>query len=118
MSGQWRGLAVVLRIGLIVAAGIAIPAAIVVALRSAPAAAEVLATWRQAAVGNQEIPRLTPRGEVAEIASRTAIAALIAIPGAGYATICIMFVRRRRIAYATMAVLQLLLLLSVAVGAV
>ena len=114
MNESWRGLAIVLRVGLIVAAGIAIPATIVMALGSSSVAAELLATWRQAADATQQ----SPGGAAAVTASRAAIAALIAIPTAGYAAIGVMFVRRRRIAYATMTALQLVLLISVAVGAV
>lgn len=118
MNEPWRGLALVLRVGLIVAAGIAIPATIVVALRSSSVAAELLASWRQAAGGTQQGPGAVPGAAVAVTASRAAIAALIAIPTAGYAAIGVMFVRRRRIAYATMTALQLVLLISVAVGAI
>ena len=115
MSRQWRGFAVTLRIGLIVAAGIAIPATIIAAVqRSSPVAAEAVLTRRQAAATGA--PGLHAAATDATVAAHMAIVALLAIPIVAYGAIGITFVRRHDIAHATMVALQLLVLLGVAGG--
>ena len=115
MSRRWRGFTVTLRIGLVVAAGVAIPATIIIAVqRSPPVAADaVLTRWQQPAAGD---PGWRSATTSATITARVAVTALLAIPIVAYGAIGIAFVRRRRVAHATMAALQLLILLSVAGG--
>ena len=115
MNRQWRGFAVTLRIGLIVAAGVAIPATLIVAVQSSsPVAADaVLTRWQEPAAG---APGLRSAATGATVTARVAIVALLAIPIVAYGAIGITFVRRRRVAHATIATLQLLVLLGVAGG--